>query len=209
MPQDSISHWIAQLRCGEAEAAQKLWRRYADQLVEVARRRLGDSPRAAADEEDIALSVFHSVCQGAVAGRFCDITDRNDLWWLLLTLARQKVIDHVRRETAQKRGAGRVRPEAAVAGSRGSRRFSLDHLIGDAPTPEYWIILQEEHQRLLGLLRDDCLRRIASRRIEGFSVAEIAEDLTISTRSVERKLRLIRGRWAQEFPSDEPSAGRS
>ena len=77
--------------------------------------------------------------------------------------------------------------------------FSLDHLIGEQATPETLAILEEEHQRLLSLLRDDPLRRIATARIEGYTVAEIADDLAISTRSVERKLQLIRSRWGQEL----------
>jgi len=198
----SVSKWLAGLRAGDAEAAQELWNRYANRLVEVARHRLDGSPRAATDEEDIALSVFDTVCRGAEAGRFRDIVDRDDLWWLLLTITRQKVVDYVRRETTQRRGSGRVRQETAIAAA-GSRGFSLDQLIGTTFTAEYWVVLEEQHQRLLGLLRDDRLRRIAVRRIEGFTVAEIAEDLTISSRSVERKLRLIRDRWSQELAADE------
>jgi RNA polymerase sigma factor (sigma-70 family) len=195
---NSVSQWIHQLKAGEADAAQQLWDRYAAQLVAAARRKLGDAPKRAADEEDVAQSVFNSLCRGAAAGRIQNVRTRDDLWWLLLAITRQKVVDHIRRETAEKRGAGRVLAETAcAAGPTGA--FSLDQLMSEEPTPDYLVALAEEHRRLLGLLRDDRLRRIAESRIEGYTVEEIAADLSISTRSVERKLQLIRNVWTREL----------
>src|SRR5262249_19309867 len=68
--QGSVSHWIGALKVGDSEAAQHLWERYFDALVRLARAKLGASPRGESDEEDIALSAFHSFCQGAARGRF-------------------------------------------------------------------------------------------------------------------------------------------
>jgi RNA polymerase sigma factor (sigma-70 family) len=196
----SISQWISGLKAGEADAAQQLWDRYSQRLIQLARGRLGNAPKRIADEEDIAQSVFFSLCRGADAGRLNDVTDRDDLWWLLLKVTRMKVADHVRRELAQKRGGGHVSAESEILNnSDQSHGFSLDNLIGEQVTPELLAIMEEEHQRLLALLRDDLLRRIATARIEGYTVAEIATDLSISTRSVERKLQLIRSRWGQEL----------
>ena len=103
-------------------------------------------------------------------------------------------------KTAQKRGAGYVETEANLAGSgRESIGFRLDQLVGTTPTPDLLVALDEEHERLLGLLRDDQLRSIATARIEGYSVQEIAEQMGIAKRSVERKLDLIRKRWGEEM----------
>jgi RNA polymerase sigma factor (sigma-70 family) len=199
-PENSVSAWIAGLKTNEAEAVQRLWNRYAVQLVELARQKLGHAPKGIADEEDIAQSVFRSVCRGAMAGRFSAVTSRDDLWWLLLAITKQKVVDHIRRETAQKRGTGRVQSEAALAAhADDSQRFTLDQLVGEEPTPEFLVMLDEQNRRLLGLLRDDRLRQIAISRIEGYTVAEIATELAVSTRSVERKLQLIRTTWAHDF----------
>jgi DNA-directed RNA polymerase specialized sigma24 family protein len=185
---------------GNSDAAQRLWERYAMQLVELARRRLKDAPKRVADEDDIAASVFHSLCRGAAAGRFQNVKNRDDLWWLLLAITKQKVVDHVRRESAQKRGAGRVHLESGLNGNPDdSRGFALDHLVGDEPTPEFVVMLDEQHERLLGILRDDQLRQIAMFRIEGFTVPEIAEDFHVTTRTIERKLQLIRDAWSKEL----------
>jgi RNA polymerase sigma factor (sigma-70 family) len=196
----SVSQWIAHLKEGKADAAQRLWERYAMQLVDLARRRLNDAPKRIADEEDIAASVFHSLCRGAAAGRFQDVKNRDELWWLLLAITKQKVADHIRRETAQKRGGGRIQSETALSGQPDdSHGFTLDKLMSDEPSPEFIVELQEQNDRLLGLLRDDNLRHIALSRIEGFTVPEIASDLRVSTRSIERKLQLIRGMWSKEL----------
>lgn len=196
---NSVSQWIASLKGKDADAAQRLWERFSVELIDLARRKLGAAPRGMADEEDIAQSVFRSLCRGAASGRFAAVQNRDDLWWLLLAITKQKVVDHVRRESAQKRGGGRVTSEAALAHASQEHLFSLDWLVGDTPTPEFLAILDEQNQRLMGLLRDDRLRDVAMSRLEGYTVAEIAENLAISTRSVERKLQLIRKAWAKDL----------
>jgi RNA polymerase sigma factor (sigma-70 family) len=202
MTDHSVSEWIGQLKQGEADAAQQLWRRYSRRLIEFARRSLRSAPKRMADEEDVVQSVFGSICHAAAGGRFDDVTNRDELWWLLMAITRHKVIDHVRREKTWKRGFGRVLSELdpriwlrARAGEPGA----IERLIGDEPTPDFLAMLQEQHQRLLALLRDDAARKVATARIEGYTVPEIAANLGITTRSVERKLRLIRSKWAKDL----------
>ncbi len=75
----------------------------------------------------ISLRACLPACvRGAVAGRFSDINNRDDLWWMLLAITQQKAVDLVRHEVAQKRGGGRVLSEAASASSRnrGPRDFA-------------------------------------------------------------------------------------
>jgi len=198
--QHSVSQWIAELKDQEAEAAQRIWERYVDKLLQLAKQRLGHAPRRVADEEDIAQSVFISLCRAAAEGRLSDVKKRDELWWLLIRLTQHKVTDYVRRETAKKRGGGLIQAEGILA--RGEERggeFSLDELFGKDLTPDFLVILADEHQRLLGLLRDDQMRNIANSRIEGYSTHEIAEQHSTSTRTIERKLRLIRSTWSKEI----------
>jgi DNA-directed RNA polymerase specialized sigma24 family protein len=166
----------------------------------LARAKLGDVPKCHADEEDIAQNVFASLCRGAAAGRLLDVTNRDELWWLLLAVTRQKVASHIRRETTQKRGSGRVRTECALAAEAGNTpSFSLDNLIGCDPSPEFVATLNEQHRYLLSLLQGKNLPQVANMRIEGYTVAEIAEKLGISHRAIERKLQIIRSKWADEL----------
>jgi hypothetical protein len=61
--------------------------------------------------------------------------------------------------------------------------------------------MTEDYERLLGLLGDDVLRRVAVWRMEGHSVEEIASKLPCSPRSVQRKLHVIRNLWEREGPT--------
>src|SRR5262245_37021188 len=96
----SVSHWIASVTTGDVKGVLKLWNRYIDRLWEMAWQRLAGVPKKVADEEDVAQRVFLCLCRGGVAGRFDDVKIRDDLWWLLLAITRQKAVDMMRRETA-------------------------------------------------------------------------------------------------------------
>ena len=99
---------------------QRLWERYFRRLVGLARRKLQDTPRRVADEEDVALSAFASFCRGAEAGCFPQLADRDNLWHLLVTLTERKVYHQVRDERCQKRRAA-ASASAWVASSRSVR----------------------------------------------------------------------------------------
>ena len=66
----SVTHWIRRLEAGEQAAFQKLWEGYFRRLVGLVRQRLRGAPRAAADEEHVALSAFDSFFGRAREGRF-------------------------------------------------------------------------------------------------------------------------------------------
>ena len=185
----SISVWLGRLKAGESAAAQPLWKAYYGRMVELARRVLGGRPRAAADEEDAALSAFNSFWGAVQKGRFPDLEDRHDLWQVLLMLTARKAIDQMRGEARQKRGGG--------------QRAQLDtdafaEVMGREPTPALAAQVAEECRRLLYGLDDAVLQTVAVAKMEGYSNAEIAERLGCSVASVERKLRLIRETWSQE-----------
>ena len=61
---DRSLRWLDDLKAGEGEAARRLWERYFDRLVHLARSELRARRREAAeDEEDAALSAFDSFCR--------------------------------------------------------------------------------------------------------------------------------------------------
>jgi DNA-directed RNA polymerase specialized sigma24 family protein len=195
--QGSVTGWIGDLKEGKGNSAALLWQRYFAELVRLARSRLGAAPRAASDEEDVALSAFHSLCKGAAQGRFDQLDDRDDLWRLLSTITARKAFTQARDQGRQKRGGGRVLDEGALAGPDGSA-FGLDLVAGATPTPEVAALMGEECRRLLDALGDETIRRIALMRMEGYSGEEIAERLQCNRRTVSRKLDLIRRKWAKE-----------
>ena len=195
----SISRWIRDLKTGDEEAARLLWQEYFDKLVAVARKKLGSAPRRMVDEEDVALSVFRCLCDGAGRGQFSDVANRDDLWRLLVAITTHKVIDERRRATSQKRGGGEVRGDSVLKelADNGDLK-GFDQLIGEDPTPDFLAMLADEYQRLMDLLPKDSLRTIALRKMEGYKNEEIAQELGLARRSIQRKLERIRQLWIAE-----------
>lgn len=195
----SISQWLSGLKRGEEEAARQVFERCFDRLIQIARSRLGGASRRVSDEEDVALSVFHSLFRGATAGRFEQMQDRDHLWQMLVAITQQKVVDLKRHNVRQKRGGGEVRGDSVFLTSNDQAPAGFDDFAVEELTPDFISQLEEEHQHLLDKLRDDTLRRIALLRMEGFTDAEISSELGISLRTVERKLQLIRETWSREI----------
>src|SRR5262249_38477500 len=198
--QESVTNWISQLKGGDAAAVQKLWEAYFPRLVGLARKKLYEAPRRAADEEDVALSAFDSFYDGVAQGRFPQLTDRDDLWHILVTITARKALQLIRHEQRQKRGGGAVRGESVLHGGpqHGREEAGLEQIIGREPTPAFAAQMAEEYQQLLIRLNDAELRQVAVWKMEGYSNKEIAAKLDCVPRTVDRKLRLIRTLWTEE-----------
>jgi DNA-directed RNA polymerase specialized sigma24 family protein len=177
-PDGSVTRWIGDLVASGAtdSATQKLWERYFDRLVHLARDRLLAGHRDPADAEDTPLSAFGSFCRAATGGRFPRLSDRDDLWAVLVTITVRKASDQVRRERRQKRGGGRVRGEQEL-GRADAGGGGLDEVVGREPTPELATMVTEQYLHLLERLSDETLRRIAAWKLEGYSIEEIATRL--------------------------------
>ncbi|WP_020465868.1 ECF-type sigma factor [Singulisphaera acidiphila] len=206
--QGSVTHWIGDLKAGDVAAAQPLWERYFARLVQLARAKLRATrrPPGIEDEEDAALSAFNSFCAGAAKGHFPLLSDRDDLWRLLVVITARKACAQVQRRTRQKRGGGRVLDEAALPGAGGLAKdeaaAGFDFVAGPEPTPEFAAMFAEEYERLLNALDDDSLRQVALDRMEGYTNDEIAERLGCARRTVARRLDLIRKIWSEEEESE-------
>jgi DNA-directed RNA polymerase specialized sigma24 family protein len=188
-PNGSVTAWFQELAQGDRAAAVYLWQRYFSRLVAVARNRLRNVPRPAADEEDVALSVFDSFCRGAERGQFPNLEDREDLWALLMTITARKAFHLLRDQRRLKRGGADGPPAAA----------DWEEALSQEPSPELAAQMTEEYLRLLHRLPDEELRRVALWKMENFSVDDIAERLGCSSRSVKRKTQLIREIWEEEI----------
>lgn len=201
--EQSVSLWLQDLRHGEDSAIGKVWGRYFQKLVRLAQRHLRNSEKRVEDEEDVALSVLQSLCAGAVNDRFDYVGNREELWVLLATMTHRKCVNRIRRNVALKRGGGKVVGEADLASGQSSGSFTMDDLKSAEPTAESLAILQEDYEQLMSSLRNDEMRRIAAFRMDGYSTAEIAEQVKLSERSVRRKLSLIRDTWLDFVEFDE------
>jgi DNA-directed RNA polymerase specialized sigma24 family protein len=187
----SVTEWLGRLQAGDVAGAQPLWERYFQRLVGLARKKLrGNKPRLG-DEHDIALMAFHSFCRAAKQGRFPRLSDRKDLWQILVMLTARKTWALLKHEGCTRYGGGATVTTA-----------DLEQIIGPAPSPAFAAQMAEDFQVLLNKLEDDELRELALLKMEGWTNAEIAPKLKCVLRTVERKLSLIRQIWNQEIPDE-------
>jgi DNA-directed RNA polymerase specialized sigma24 family protein len=188
--QGSVSAWIAELKAGDKQAAEHLWKAYFSRLVALARHKLR-GPRPAADEEDVAVSAFNSFFRAVQGRRFPRLDDRGDLWQILVMLTARKAYRLLKEDARPINGAGNVRPFSQFENEEGS----IIEIIGREPTPQFAAQVVEEYRRLLDALRDKDLQAVAIAKMEGYANAEIADKLGVVERTVERRLKLIRSIW--------------
>ena len=136
---------------------------------------------------------MHCVFRGIEAGRYPRIGDRDDLWRLLMVTTAHKAIHLVRNERRQKRGGKRI--VLTQGDAPAGEEAAIEQVLSREPTPEFAAEVAEQCRRLLNDLPDDDFRRIAVWRMEGYSNEEIAARLQCASRTIERKLRLIRSIW--------------
>jgi DNA-directed RNA polymerase specialized sigma24 family protein len=197
----SVTIWLDGLKAGDERATRELWERYFPRLVGLASKRLPHNARREADEEDVALSAFHSLCDRAARGRFPELANRDELWRLLSVITARKAVSNLRRRSCLKRGGGGVVVgESALLD--GPDAEGLAQVLGPGPSPEAAAQAAEVYGRLMEALGDDTLRAIARMRMEGHTAEEIAARLGVCSRTVVRKLCLIRDLW-REHESDE------
>lgn len=199
--EDSVTIWIRQLKVGDAEAAEQLWNRYFARLVRLAQKRLVGTPRQMADEEDVALSAFNSVCMRAAEGKFPKLDDRQDLWRLLVTIT-------VRKALAQRKYANRQKRKPTGAAEMGLAQAddgvdALQQVMGDEPSPDLAAQMAEDCRRMMDQLDDPQLRKVTQWKLEGYTNQEIAGRMGTVVRTVERKLQRIRLIWSTALEVQE------
>lgn len=190
----SVSRWIDELKNGNDDAARQIWGRYVERLIRIAHSKLIHSPKRMADEEDVVNRAFMAFLEGVELGRFQRLSDRDDLWQILVMLTERQAIDQTRAERAIKRGAHRLNGQA----SRKNDEYAfseLDNIRDPSPTPSFALQTSEELGILLSRLENEELQGIALAKLEGLTNREIAEKIERAECTVERKLKLIREIW--------------
>ena len=165
---------------GDSVAANQIWQHYFDRLVRSVRQKLHGQNRAVSDEEDIVLSVFDSFYVAVEKGRFPDLSDRDDLWRLLLRMSARKVVDKRRHDQRQRRG-GNVKIHTL---DRAKDDENVIEAIGNEPTPEMVLMMQESVEQFFSHLGVGQLRDLAGDKLEGYSNAELAKRFDCSERTM-------------------------
>lgn len=179
-----INSWIGRLQAGDRAAAEDLWQRYYRKMIRIACRRLSGSARTMADEEDVVVSAFKSFFRGLEENRTPKLQSEDEIWRLLVTLTARKAIKQIRYESRDKR--------QGEAGAFQHDTIPVEELIGSEPSPEFVLAVTDEYRQLNERLLDDEMRLIALRKMEGYSSAEIAQELNTNLRTVQRRLAVVR-----------------
>src|SRR5262249_30174690 len=105
-----------------------------------------------------------------------------------VTVTRRKVADVLERRNAAKRGGRHTRLPPEILSL-------VPHAEVDAATVAE---IGDEIRKLLDLLDDATLQRIAVWKLDGWTDQEIAAKLGCSLRTVANKLKLIRASWSDQ-----------
>jgi len=168
---------LVRFQAGEDDAATALYTRYAERLMVLAHRNAGDDLSARVDAEDIVQSVFRTFFRRVSDGHYL-IPEGEELWKLLLVIALNKVRMIAEHHRAAKRDIGQTRSIgqqefANRADATDVLRMTIDDIL---------VTLPEPHQQ------------VVHERIDGYEIAEIAQRVALSRRSVERILQSFRKR---------------
>ena len=205
-----VTMWIRRLEAGDPQAAQSLWGHFCTRVHAMARRRMPTAIRPGYDEDDVALSAFHSLFVGIGKRRF-DLKDRDDLWRLLLTIAERKITRRVRHEFRSKRDLRRSIHDSVFVrnDSESEAPQGLDSFAHSEPTPAFAAEVAESCDRLLNKLPEENLKRVALMKLENYTSEEIAACLGCTRKTVQRKLLIIRKTWQDDVDANDKGLGMS
>jgi RNA polymerase sigma-70 factor (ECF subfamily) len=190
----SFDELVTRFQDGSQSAATELFDRYASRLVLLARRRLGDRLRPRVDPEDVVQSAFRSFFVGNGEKKF-DIQDPDALWGLLTVITLRKCSRQIERYYASRRDIRReFRHDNGDDSTAGMEFFAQE------PRPEEAAVLAEIVERIIADL-EPREREILTQHLQGADVEEIAQNISRSTRTVERVLERVRRQlqdWSKE-----------
>ena len=182
----------------DPEAVEALWTEYYPRLKSAIRYHVRSIRTPVANESEIALSAIHSLVRQANAGRFPDLSDNDQLWKLLKTIAIYKTRDLRRHLHAKKRGGGRAAMNHTDLANRDGEGYDFD-VRSQTASPSMDLEVSELFNTLLAALPDDRHRDVVLLKLQGVSLQAIAERLSVSTRTVQRLLSKIEQQWQTEL----------
>ena len=196
----SITCLIRQLDHSEELALESLFRRCWGDLIAMASKRLAPSVRSWSDEEDIASEAYWGFVRALRKGRLPKLQDRCDLFALFAHIVACRAATRASEKlSVNKRGAGKVRAMSEVFDSKTAGNI-LNQVPGREPSPDERLTLQECFDVFIDQIPES-LRPVAYQHLLGHSQKEIAGSLDCTTRTIERKMALIRNYWNRSAQS--------
>jgi RNA polymerase sigma factor (sigma-70 family) len=174
---------IKRLREGSEDAAQELFKLYGHHVRRVVRRKLHQKLRSKFDSEDFTQAVWASFF--AAEPRQLGFDRPEALVAFLAVLAKNKVIDMMRQRRTKKYDVSRERP----LGGGDSTRFP-EEPPARQDTPSQIAIGKEQWDRLLQG-QPPHYRRILEMLRDGHTYAEVAQQVGINEKTVQRLVRKL------------------
>lgn len=196
MSERDLPEILNRIALGDPQAADELVRRYEPEIRRAVRVRLTDPRlRRVLDSVDVCQSVFANFFVRASLGQF-DLQHSADPAALLVSMARNKLLDHVRRLQSLKRDQRRLdlAAEEALAtvaeSARGPEQLAVER-----------DLVAEVRRRL-----DTDERQIADLRAEGLEWDEIAAQVGAKPDALRKKLTRALDRVTRQLGLEELSS---
>ena len=174
-------------RAGDGGAARQAYERFASRLVTKAARRLGIHLQAKFDAEDVVQSVFRTFFRRGLDGEF-RLDSSAQLWQLLVRITVLKARARARYHTADRRDAGNEQAPAD----------GFDPAAPE-PGPDEAVFLVDQIDVLLRGL-PPVYAQVLGLRLQGRTVTDVADELSLSRQTIHRALNLLQDRLAAMTP---------
>ncbi|MDZ4852536.1 MAG: sigma-70 family RNA polymerase sigma factor [Pirellulaceae bacterium] len=183
---------VDQWRAGDQDAATALYNRYQNRLLMLVSGHLSDKLRRRLDPDELVQSIMKSAFR-VTSEQDIGCHDETGFWKWLVTVALNKTFKRIDRETASKRDPKRETGGDTVLGER---------ILRD-PTPDDVVEVSELLEKILAKLTD-VQGKILLGKLDGLSQSEIATQLGVSTKTIQRNGPAIRDAAVSVMGRDVP-----
>ncbi len=182
----SFQDVMQRLEAGEEDAAAELFNRFTHRLIGLARKRLDTQVRQKNEPEDVLQSVWKSFFRRQGDGRF-DFDGWDGLWALLVVITLRKCGRKIESlQTAARDILREVQP-----GSDADTSGNTWEAAARDPSPSEVVALTDTVDSLMRELTER-ERQILMMRLQGYTVPEIAAEISRTERTVFRDIERIR-----------------
>lgn len=184
----SFDDLMARLRSGDNDAAAQVFNRFANRLIDLARRRLASPQiRRKLDPEDVLQSVFRSFFVHQAAGEITGIQNWDNLWSLLVFITLRKCGRRIAYFHYASRDVRREIP-VQLAKLEAARECGAG---AEEPTPSEAAVLTETVEQLMNGLGARH-REILSLSLQGYSARQISRQVGCTERMAYRVLKRVK-----------------
>lgn len=191
---ETITNWIVGLGNGDERAVEIMFNKYFERLIRLAVRKMHGLDCVARSGEDIAISAIKSLCFRA-RDKELSIENENDLWSCLFRITTRKACAERRKSFAVRRGSNKPLVSGLQTGDDSDDAI-FNYVAGREPPPELALQLAENADELLNLFRESSTQySIASLKLQGFSIQEIADKVGLMPRTIFWHLSQMQHKW--------------